>query len=116
MHYVIAIISIGLSVISQYFFKLGVNAVSQKANGASEIVKLGITNMHLWIGMFCYGSSLLIWFYVLSKMELSKAFPLVSIGYVFTLLLGYFLLNEAITAHKIIGITLIIAGVLFVAR
>ena len=111
-----ALISIGLSVVAQFFFKVGVNHISQKASGINEVVKMGITNLNIWSGMFCYGISLLMWFYVLSKMELSKAFPLVSIGYVFTLLIGYFLLNESITTFKVIGVALIIAGVIFIAK
>ena len=116
MHYLVAFISIALGAIAQYFFKLGVNTVSQKANGTVEIIKSGMINLHLWSGLACYGISLLMWFYVLSHMELSRAFPLVSIAYVFTLLLGYFFLNEPLSIYKIIGISLIIAGVIFITK
>jgi len=116
MHYIVAVISITLSAISQYFFKVGVTAVSQKASGMGEIIKLGMMNFHLWTGFVLYGTSLLMWFYVLSHMELSRAFPLVSIAYVFTLLMGYFFFNEPLTAYKIIGVSLIIAGVFFVSK
>jgi len=116
MHYIVAVISISLGALAQYFFKVGVTDVSQKAKGMGEIIKLGMINFHLWCGLVCYGVSLLMWFYVLSRMELSRAFPLVSIAYVFTLLLGYFFLHEPLTAYKIIGISLIVAGVIFVAK
>ena len=49
-------------------------------------------------------------------MELSKAYPLVSLGYVFTLILGYFFLNETITISKVAGIFLIMIGVVVLAR
>lgn len=116
MHYIVAVVSILLGAVAQYFFKVGVTVVSQKANGMGEIIKMGMINLHLWSGLACYGVSLLMWFYVLSHMELSRAFPLVSIAYVFTLLMGYFFLNEPLTVYKIIGISLIIGGVVFVAK
>ena len=116
MHYITALISIILGAVAQYFLKTGVSVVSEKSNSISEMIKSGITNCHLLSGLFCYGVSLLLWFYVLSKMELSKAYPLVSLGYVFTLILGYFFLNEAITVSKVVGIVLIMAGVVILVK
>jgi len=116
MHYVVAFVSITLGAIAQYFFKVGVNVITQKANGTGEIIKMGMMNISLWSGLACYGVSLLMWFYVLSHMELSRAFPLVSIAYVITLLMGYFFLNEPLSVYKIVGIALIIVGVIFVAK
>jgi multidrug transporter EmrE-like cation transporter len=116
MHYIVSLISIGLGTAAQFFFKLGVNSITQKGNGTVELVKLGMTNLHLWCGMVCYGVSLLMWFYVLSQMELSRAFPLVSIGYVAILLLGYFFLNEPMSVYKIIGVALIVIGVIFISK
>ncbi len=116
MHYISALISIILGAVAQYFLKMGVNSVSENSKSISEIIKSGVTNLHLLSGLFCYGLSLLLWFYVLSKMELSKAYPLVSLGYVFTLFLGYFFLNETITVSKVAGIVLIMVGVVVLAR
>ena len=116
MQYIVALISIILGAIAQYFLKMGVSTISEKSKILVEIIKLGVTNIYLWCGLFCYGLSLLLWFYVLARMELSKAYPLVSLGYVFTLILGYFLLNEAVTVSKIIGITLIMIGVIVLTR
>ena len=111
------LISIILGAVAQYFFKTGVTVISEKTNGGiGEVIKSGITNLHLWSGMFCYGFSLLLWFYVLSRMELSRAYPLVSIGYIFTLFLGYFFLNEALSVTKVAGIVLIVLGVIFLSR
>ncbi|MCL1947549.1 MAG: EamA family transporter [Chitinivibrionia bacterium] len=116
MQYIAALISILLGAVAQYFFKTGVTAVSNKSIETVEIIKYGITNLYVWGGLFCYGFSLLLWFYVLSKMELSRAYPLVSLGYVFTMILSYFLLNESITFPKVAGIILIMAGVFALTR
>lgn len=116
MHYIAAFFSISLGAVAQFFFKKGVTAISEKSTGISELIQSGITNVHLWGGLFCYGFSLLLWFYVLSRMELSRAYPLVSIGYFFTLLIGYFFLNETITITKLSGIVLIVLGVIFLSK
>ena len=116
MRYFAAIISILLGATAQYFFKSGITPISEKATGIFDTIKSCISNMYIWGGLFCYGFSLLLWFYVLSKMELGKAYPMVSLGYVFTLILGYVFLNEAITVTKITGIVLIIIGVVVLTR
>ena len=84
--------------------------------GNENLILTFIKNIPIWTGLFSYGMSVLLWFYVLSQMELSKAYPLVSIGYIITLFLGYFFLNEPITTTKVIGITLIIGGVFFLTK
>lgn len=116
MQYIAALISIILGAIAQYLFKIGVTTISNNSKGIFHIIKNGIINPHLLVGIICYGFSLILWFYVLSKMELSKAYPMVSLGYIFTMLLGYFFLNEMITATKIVGIALIIVGVIVLTR
>lgn len=113
MTYIIALISILLGSIAQFFLKKGMSHV----NLSEEILvifKKIIFNGYIINGITCYILSLLFWLYVLSKLELSKAYPMVSLGYVFTTILGYLLLNESITINKIIGISFIIIGVYFI--
>jgi len=116
MHFIAAFTSIALGAIAQYFFKTGVTEISEKSNEVGDVIKFGIINIHIWSGLFCYGFSLLLWFYVLSRMELSRAYPLVSLGYVFTLFLGYFFLNEALSIAKFAGIFLIVSGVFILVK
>jgi len=52
----------------------------------------------------------------LSRVDLSFAYPFLSVSYVLVLLAGYFWFGEAVNAYRIIGITLICFGTLFVAR
>jgi len=113
IQYIAALISILLGSFAQYFFKIGLNNVEVKT--FSSIIKL-LLNFNIIIGIALYGISLLIWFYVLSLMELSKAYPLVSLGYVFTMIIAYLLLNEPITTFKVIGLLFIILGVIFISK
>ncbi len=67
-------------------------------------------------GLFCYVFSLAVWLVVLSRVEVSLAYPLVSIGYVVTALAAYLLLGEQLGPMRIAGIAVIMIGVFMVSR
>ena len=113
--YAIALISIILGSLAQYLFKVGMNHVNLNDDNIS-IIKNVLTSLPLISGVLSYGLSLVFWLIVLSKMELSKAYPMVSLGYVFTLIISYLFLGENINLEKLIGILLIISGVIFISR
>jgi uncharacterized membrane protein len=60
--------------------------------------------------------SLMLWLIVLSSMDLSMVYPLVSIGYVFTAMLATVFLDEQINLSRGIGIFLIVVGSFFLLR
>jgi drug/metabolite transporter (DMT)-like permease len=66
--------------------------------------------------MVCYGLGFLVWLVVLAKAEVSYAYPLISLGYVFTAILGRVLFGEAVTITRMTGILVICLGVFLVAR
>ncbi len=115
MTYIIAIISILLGAFAQYFLKVGTSSLKGDGFSYSSLSSL-LSNPYLWYGCVAYGVSLLFWLYVLSKMELSKAYPMVSLGYVFSLMLGYLWLDEALSFLKVIGLILIMCEVIWISR
>lgn len=116
MVYLTALASIALGALAQLLLKMGVSNLPRAGEGWGRIVLRCCTEWHLIGGVACYGLSLLFWLYVLSQLELGKAYPMVSLGYVFTLLLGHFVLGESVGFCRMVGILLIVAGVFFVAR
>lgn len=70
----------------------------------------------LYLGGALYASSLVLWLVVLSKLELSRAYPMVSLGYLVTFALGAFLLKESVSMPKLLGLVLIMGGVVLLAR
>lgn len=70
----------------------------------------------LYLGGALYASSLLLWLVVLSKLELSRAYPMVSLGYLVTFALGALLLKESVSLPKLLGLVLIMGGVALLAR
>lgn len=67
-------------------------------------------------GCTLYTVSVLNWLIVLGRMELSIAYPLMSLGYILTLLIGAWLFHEPVTVVKVIGILVIILGVVLITR
>lgn len=53
----------------------------------------------------------LFWMAAVSRLELSRAYPVVGLTFALVLLLSAVFFGESITAPKLIGVTLVIAGV-----
>ena len=70
----------------------------------------------LWVGLTCYGVSLILWLGALSRVPVSIAYPMLSIGYVVNAAAAAYLFGEALTTSKVVGIMLIVAGVVMVTR
>lgn len=115
----LAVVAILLLVAGQTCLKLGLNAVGgvQFLGGdlAASLAKLFATP-YILLGFVFYGVSAILWLDVLSKLDFSFAFPLVSMTYVFALLIGRFLFHETITWERIVGVLCICVGVLFIMR
>ena len=74
------------------------------------------TSLALWIALTCYGLSVAAWIVGLSRVPVSQAYPILSVGYIVTALLAWITLGESVTAARWAGIGLIVVGVLLVAR
>jgi drug/metabolite transporter (DMT)-like permease len=93
--------------IGQVSFKKGSKKFSPSIKGI-------IANKQFMLGVLCYGLATLIFLGVLKYADLSYAYPLVSITYLWVILLSKFILKEKIGAWKIAGVLLIIAGIVLV--
>jgi multidrug transporter EmrE-like cation transporter len=71
---------------------------------------------HILAGLACYVVSVVVWVIGLSKVPVSIAYPMLSIGYVVNAIAAYYLLDEQVTPLRLAGIGVIIVGVFIVAR
>jgi multidrug transporter EmrE-like cation transporter len=94
---------------------LQIGKIEFNRNFISEIPKM-LSSLWVWSSLVCYGISAIVWMVVLSRVEVSFSYPFVALGFVIVALAGYFLFQEQITLPRMIGIALICAGILFVAR
>jgi drug/metabolite transporter (DMT)-like permease len=67
-------------------------------------------------GVVLYGISLVVWIMGLSRVPVSIAYPMLSLGYIVNAIAAHYLFGEAVTAQRWLGIGFIVAGVFLVAR
>ena len=67
------------------------------------------------LAVLSYGVSFIIWLGVLSVMDLSLARPLMSAGYLITMVYGFYA-GESLTVERITGTLLIVAGIFFLTK
>ena len=116
----LALVSVGLSSLAQLAFKYGMmRPDTQSALAASSWVSrlTGVLGTPAVLAGFAlYGLSALLWLLVLSKLDVSVAYPFVALGFVVTLLCGALLFGEPVSGLRIAGTLLICAGVVLVGR
>lgn len=106
--------SVLLNAAAQIFLKKGMMAIGdvQVSLGAVwELLPKLLTEINIWGGFACYAVSILLWLVVLSKVEVSYAYPFLSIGYIVTAFIGYYFLGESMSFYKVSGIAVICAGI-----
>jgi multidrug transporter EmrE-like cation transporter len=60
--------------------------------------------------------ALLCWLAAMTKFDLSYAYPFMSLAFVLVLILSAVLFHEAVTAPKVLGVALIMAGIVVASR
>lgn len=111
------IISVGFSAAGQTFLKLGLNNIpsAEKRSGAGVLLAAA-TQPLCWLGICLFAFSVLLWMIVLSRAQLSWAYPLLGLSYVLVVLSGRIVFGEQLTPSRILGTALVIAGAVFIGR
>ena len=108
-----------LNACAQLLLKAGTNRVGTFEFSWSNVGPIGtqlLVNPPILAGLACYGVSVVVWILGLSRVPVSMAYPLLSLGYVVNAFAAWMLFGESLTAQKLIGIGFIIVGVFLVAR
>ena len=117
--YSLILFGVLLNAAAQLLLKAGTNAVGRFEFAATNIVPVATRvafEPFILAGMMCYAVSLVVWIMGLSRVEVSIAYPLLSLGYVINIGLAWWLLGEVPNAQRVVGIGVIVAGVVLVAR
>ena len=111
----LAIVSVMISVAAQFSLKAGMSGVKARPELGSYPLLDIFTNKFVLLGFVLYGLGAVVWLGVLSKWEVSKAYPLVGLGFAMTALVGM-LVGEQVSLLRLGGVALICSGVVMVAR
>ncbi len=112
------ILSVSLAALGQLLLKLGmikVGRVSSLSSAPSMILN-ALLNPIVLSGLAVFGISALSWLVVLSRVKLSIAYPMVSLGYVAVVLFSWLIFKESVKPITIVGCLAIAVGVFLISR
>lgn len=110
--------SVALGVVGQVSLKAGVSRIGPLALGRQSLHVLVwrlCGQPRILLGLSVYGVSTLFWLAVLSQVQLSYAYPFLSLSYVLIVLVSWLLFREQISLTRLIGVAAICFGVYAVA-
>ena len=102
----------------QVLIKIGLDKVGGFSGSSSILYQFVKIFSSAWVlgGIAMIGSQMLLWFWILAKYDLTKAYPLISMSYIFGLIFAVLFLKEQPAALRILGTMLIVLGVILVAK
>lgn len=111
--------SVSMTALAQVLLKIGMS--HPRLQGASKSRAWGGFARQLisspWVvgGLSLYALGAVVWLLVLAEVELSFAYPFVGMGFIITMLLSWWLLDDAMNVQRVVGTSLISVGVVLVA-
>ncbi len=108
-----------LNALAQLTLKQGMRSIGHFSFSMESLLKTALTiglNPFVLAGLSCYVVSVVIWLLVLSRVEVSYAYPLLSVGYIVTAVAGWLLFDEAMDFTRWLGIAVICCGVWLITR
>jgi multidrug transporter EmrE-like cation transporter len=104
---------------AQLLLKAGVGPLGALSIGWDNLLPTTLRVLAQWpiiAGLGCYVVSVGVWIVGLSRVEVSLAYPMLSLGYVVNALAAWWLFGEALGPMRWAGMLLILGGVLVMSR
>lgn len=106
---ILLIITIVLLAVAQIVQKMASRRFVDAA-GAGAALLLLFRSVEFWLSGLLLATALITWLCTLTVLELSKAYPLLSVSYALAALLSHVFLDEQVGRNRWLGIGLISAG------
>jgi len=113
------VIGVLLNATAQLLLKAGVNGVGHFEFTTANIIPVGLKIATQWPiigGLTCYVFSVVVWIVGLSRVDVSVAYPMLSLGYVVNAFAAWYLFGEILSVQRLVGIGVILVGVAILAR
>src|SRR5690348_17127610 len=117
--FLLVLTGVMLNAAAQLLLKAGVRHLGVIQLSPATILQAGMKlafEPHILGGLTCYVISVVVWILALSRVQVSIAYPMLSLGYVVTAFIAWAFMGEAVNAMRMTGIAVIIVGVFLVAR
>ena len=113
-------VSVAMTTTAQILLKVGMSlpGVEQAIYEGELVDKLWAVALNLPVvcGVVLYVGSLIVWLFVLAKVDVTYAYPFVGLGFLLTMAFGFLFLGEHLSLSRFSGTILVAAGVLLVGR
>ena len=111
----ILVVSVGFATAGQLTLKAAMESIGRigtaQVNDAGQTIARAVKEPLLWVGLFLFGISALFWLVVLSRVDLSLAYPFVGVSYVIVVALARFFFHEHVPGLRWVGVTVIAIGI-----
>jgi drug/metabolite transporter (DMT)-like permease len=118
--FVYILLSVMLSALAQISMKAGMSSAEVRAylptGSALQIIVSAASSPLVLVGLLLYAISAVLWLGVLARLEVSRAYPFIGLGFIFAMIFAAAFLGERITMLRLLGTLLVIGGVVLVAR
>jgi len=117
--YPFILIGVVLNALAQFLLKAGTNVVGRfefDVQNLGPVASRLAFEPYILAGIACYAASLIVWLMGLSRIEVSIAYPMLSLGYIFNAVAAWYFLGESVGILRLIGIGFIVLGVCLIAR
>ncbi len=113
--FLVLLLAIILTVIGEIFLKKGVGEAGEFSLRWSILLRT-FTNWKVLLGFFLIFAGSIFWLVVISRIELSVAYPMLGLSYVILVLASWPTLQEPLNWQKVVGSLVICLGVALVAQ
>lgn len=117
--FMLILFGVFLNAAAQLLLKAGMTRIGHFEFSFSNLGPISLkvlSNPPIVAGLFAYVVSVGVWLLVLSRVQVSFAYPMLSIGYVVNAVAAYYLFGENLSLTQIVGIFIIITGVYLVSQ
>lgn len=105
---------------AQLMLKAGARTLGAVSMGsASSLMQAAwsaATQPWIGLGLVCYFVSAALWIVALTRVDVTIAYPMLSMGYVIAALLAWHFFGESLSAGRVLGIFIILIGVVVLGR
>jgi len=119
MIFLLILLGVLLNAAAQILLKMGTTQIGHFDFSLANILPIGLKvmgNPPIITGLFAYVISVVVWLLVLSRVQVSYAYPMLSIGYIVNAIAAYYLFGESLSMMRISGILVIIGGVYLISQ
>lgn len=119
MNYVYILISIASMTAAQLLLKKGLLIVGESPHSFSELFRFFLraySNIYIIAAVVLVIITMLSWFQVASKLEISYVYPFMALSYVFVALFSIWMFHDHVSALRWVGIGVVCLGVFLVSR